>query len=136
MSCTQAAGFKYEKSPAPRPRDPDLADQDRIELFIDVDRDFATCYRLAIDHRGWTGESCWQDPTWNPNWFVAPGSADGAWTAEAAIPLTELTGQLTTSKHAWAVGVQRLVPGVGFQSWTTPASPEVMPERFGYLIFE
>ncbi|MBI3837904.1 MAG: hypothetical protein HY288_08225 [Planctomycetia bacterium] len=136
VSCTQAAGFKYEKSSAPRPRDPDLADQDRIELLLDIDRDFATYYRLSIDHRGWTGESCWQDLTWNPNWFVASGSGDGTWTAEAAIPLSELAGQPPTSKHAWAVGVQRVVPGVGFQSWTTPASTDVMPEGFGFLIFE
>jgi hypothetical protein len=136
VSATQAAGFKYEKSNEPRPRDPDLAEQDRIELLLDVDRDFATFYRLSIDHRGWTGESCWQDPTWNPNWFVASGSSDGTWTAEAAIPLAELTGQPPASKHVWAVGVQRVVPGVGFQSWTTPASTEIMPEGFGFLIFE
>jgi photosystem II stability/assembly factor-like uncharacterized protein len=137
VSCTQAAGFKYdEKSAATRPRDPELADQDRIELLLDVDRDFATYYRLSIDHRGWTGESCWQDPTWNPNWFVATGGDDGTWTAEAAIPLAELTGQPPTSKHVWAAGVQRVVPGVGFQSWTTPAATAIMPEGFGFLIFD
>jgi hypothetical protein len=136
VSCTQAPGFKYVPSDQPRPRDPDLSDQDRIELVIDVDRDFATCYRLAIDHRGWTGESCWGDRTWDPTWFVASGQADGAWTTEAAIPLSELTGQLPQSKHAWAVGVQRVVPGVGFQSWTTPASAEIIPEGCGILIFQ
>ncbi len=136
ISCTQAAGFKYEESAAPRPRDPDLADQDRVELLLDTDRDFATYYCLSIDHRGWTGESCWQDSSWNPNWFVAGGNSEGTWTAEAAIPLAELTGQPPNSKHAWGVGVQRVVPGVGFQSWTTPASTEIMPEGFGFLIFE
>jgi hypothetical protein len=52
-----------------------------------------------------------------------------------AIPLAELTGELPDGDTAWAVGVQRIVPGVGFQSWTTPAAPEVAGEGLGYLIF-
>ena len=31
---------------------------------------------------------------------------------------------------------QRTVPGVGLQSWSTPASTAVVPEGFGLLIFE
>jgi photosystem II stability/assembly factor-like uncharacterized protein len=136
IHCTEAAGFQYDKNEQPRPRDADLSDQDRVEILIDVDRDFATYYRLAIDHRGWTSESCWGDRSWNPEWFVASGSGDGAWTAEVAIPLSELTGQLPKSKSAWNLGVQRIIPGVGFQSWTAPAAAEPIPEGFGVLIFE
>lgn len=136
VSCTEAAGCKYSDSDAPRPRDADLADSDRVELLIDVDRDFATYYRLTVDCRGWTAESCWGDTTWNPDWFVAHGRADGQWTAEVAIPLSELTGQLPQAKSVWAIGLQRVVPGVGFQSWTAPAASEIMPQGFGYLIFQ
>jgi hypothetical protein len=35
-----------------------------------------------------------------------------------------------------AVAAARIVPGVGFQSWNTPAAVEVIPEGFGYLVFE
>jgi photosystem II stability/assembly factor-like uncharacterized protein/tetratricopeptide (TPR) repeat protein len=136
LSCSRAQGFHYEKSDEPRPRDSNLSDHDRVELLIDVDRDFATYYRLTIDHRGWTGESCWHDATWNPTWFVASGGDDEAWTAEAAIPLSQLTGKMPEAGTSWAVGVQRIVPGVGFQSWTAPAAPEVVPEGFGYLMFQ
>jgi photosystem II stability/assembly factor-like uncharacterized protein len=136
VSCTSAAGFKYTSSDRPRPRDADLSGEDRVELLLDTDRDFATYYRLVIDHRGFTGESCWHDKNWNPNWFVARGGGEGAWTAEAAIPLSELTGQPPTSRQAWAVGMQRVVPGVGFQSWNTPASTEIRPEGFGFVIFQ
>ena len=83
-------------TPRPTPRDwrdADLSAEDRVDLFLDLDRDFATVYRLTIDHRGWTGESCWNDATWNPTWFVANRSEDGAWTAEAAIPFAELAPQ-------------------------------------------
>ncbi|MGD9720439.1 MAG: YCF48-related protein [Pirellulales bacterium] len=134
-SCTRAEGFAYAASDAPRPRDPDLSAQDRIELLIDMDRDFATYDRLVIDHRGWTSESCWGDKTWNPTWYVAHGESDGAWTVEAAIPLAELTGDVPAAGGAWAVGAQRIVPGVGFQSWTTPAAVEARPEGFGYVLF-
>jgi hypothetical protein len=37
---------------------------------------------------------------------------------------------------AWAIGIQRTLPGVGFQSWTTPASTDILPQGFGYLIFD
>ena len=136
LSCTRAEGFRYEGSEKPRPRDSDLSGHDRVELLLDVDRDFATYYRLSIDHRGWTGESCWHDATWNPTWFVASGGDDEVWTAEAAIPLSQLTGQMPEAGTSWALGVQRIVPGVGFQSWTAPAAPEVIPEGMGYLIFQ
>jgi hypothetical protein len=67
---------------------------------------------------------------------VASGGGDGVWTAEAAIPLSELSGQPTIAKTAWAVGIQRVAPGVGFQSWTSPAASEIKPEGFGLLIFQ
>ena len=136
MSCRQAPGAKYPPCPAPRPRDPDLSAGDRVEVFLDLDRDFVSYYRLAIDHRGWTGEDCWGDHTWNPTWFVAARSEDNAWTAEAAVPLDELTGRFPAPGTVWAIGIQRTVPGVGFQSWTTPASTAVAAEGFGYLVFE
>jgi len=104
--------------------------------LIDLDRDFATYYRLAVDDRGWTREDCWGDATWNPTWFVAAASSADAWTAEAAIALDQLSGDLPEKGTAWAIGIQRIVPGAGFQSWNTPAAVEVIPEGFGYLVFE
>ena len=61
---------------------------------------------------------------------------DKGWTAEAAIPLDQLTGRFPTSRAVWAVGIQRIVPGAGFQSWTTPAAIAAIPEGFGYLVFD
>ena len=37
------------------------------------------------------------------------------------------TGKLNDLCHEYMVGVQRTVPGVGFQSWTTPAATTVTP---------
>jgi len=136
ISCTRVAGFTYTKSDRLRPRDPDLGDQDRVELYLDLDRDFATYYRLVIDHRGWATDNCWLDKNWNPQWFIASGGDEHTWTAEAAIPWSELTGQPPSPKTAWVAGIQRIVPGTGFQSWTQPAASEVQPEGFGYLLFQ
>ena len=105
-------------------------------MLIDVDRDYTTYYRLVIDHRGWTNDSCWGDSTWDPKWFVAAKQDDGVWTVEAAIPLAELTGRPPQPRDIWAIGIQRVVPGAGFQSWTTPAAISVLPDGFGYLVFQ
>jgi photosystem II stability/assembly factor-like uncharacterized protein len=135
VSCTRAPGAQPVRTQEPRPRDPDLSNEDRVELLLDMDRDFATFYRLSIDHRGWTGETCWGDKSWNPKWFVASGESENAWTAEAAIAWSDLASEPPTVGKAWAIGIQRVVPGVGFQSWTTPAAVEAIGEGFGYLMF-
>jgi hypothetical protein len=119
-----------------RPRDGDLSAYDRVEFLLDIDRDFATYYHLAVDRRGWTNDRCWEDRTWDPQWFVATRREAGSWTVEAAVPLKELTGTPPRLHDVWALGVQRVVPGVGFQSWTTPAAGAALPAGFGYLVFE
>jgi photosystem II stability/assembly factor-like uncharacterized protein/tetratricopeptide (TPR) repeat protein len=136
VQCRQAPGARYEDAGGRRLRDADLSAHDRVDVLIDLDRDFATYYRLTIDHRGWTADSCWGDSTWDPTWYVAARTEGGRWTAEAAVPLGQLTARRVTAQTVWAVGLQRTVPGVGFQSWTTPARTTVAPEGFGYLTFE
>ncbi len=136
VECRKAPGVQYSPAQGPRPRNADLSGLDRVEVYIDLDRDYATWYRFTIDHRGWVAESCWGDASWNPTWFVAQAADEQTWTIEAAIPLAQLTGSSPTPRDVWAVGIQRIVPGVGFQSWTQPAAIEVMPEGFGWLMFE
>jgi photosystem II stability/assembly factor-like uncharacterized protein len=136
VRCPRAAGVKYAKSNSMRPRDPDLSDHDRVDLFLDLDRDYTTFYRLTIDHRGWVSEACWGDVSWNPKWFVAAGQDGQFWTAEAAIPLAELTGQHPKPRDVWALGIQRIIPGDEVQSWTQPAAVEPVGQGFGQLIFQ
>jgi len=133
--CIKAPGASYSTAKGPRPRDADLAPHDRIELLIDIDRDYSSFYRLSIDHRGWTFDALMGDATWNPRWFVASAAGDEGWTIEAAIPLEELAPQPPQQGHAWAIGVQRIVPDAGFQSWTQPAAVVPRGEGFGLLIF-
>ncbi|MBN1589162.1 MAG: hypothetical protein JW888_06585 [Pirellulales bacterium] len=134
--CPQAPGAEDAVSSGPRERDADLSSHDRVDVLLDLDRDYVTCYRLTVDHRGWTGEDCWGDASWNPTWFVAAAAERGTWTVEAAIPLDQLTGRYPHSGDVWGLGAQRVIPGLGFQSWNTPASTTIVPEGFGYLVFE
>jgi len=136
VRAVRAPGADYPQTAGPRSYDANLDGRDRVDVLLDLDRDFTTYYRLTVDHRGWTGEACWGDSAWNPTWFVAAGTDGDAWTAEAAVPLDQLTGQYPGSGTVWAVGLQRIVPGVGFQAWSEPAAPAIVPQGFGYLVFQ
>jgi hypothetical protein len=136
IDCRRAPQANYPTENRTRERDADLSAQDRIELRLDVDRDWTTFYNLSVDHRGWTAEDCWGDASWNPRWFVAAARGEENWTVEAAIPLNQLSSEPVGPKTVWALGLQRIVPGVGFQSWTRPATVVGTPEGSGYIIFE
>ncbi len=106
-----------------------------MSILLDVDRDYATYYRLEIDQRGCVCEDCWGDKTWNPRWFVAIHSEPGVWEAEAAIPLSELTGDPISLGRTWACNVVRVTPGQGVQAFSLPADVLPRPEGMGLLMF-
>jgi photosystem II stability/assembly factor-like uncharacterized protein len=116
--------------------DADLTKFDRLSIFLDIDRDFATYYAFHIDQRGWTAESCWEDTTWNPQWYVAPSSDETRWRVEVAIPLRELVPGPPRKQSMWALGIVRTMPALGTQSWMHPASTRPRPESFGRLRFD
>jgi len=136
VRCQKAAGANYPVAKQTRHRDPDLTQRDRVDLYLDLDRDYATYYHLTVDHRGWVADSFWAVSGWNPQWYVASTDAKGQWTAEAAIPLAELAAKPPSRRDVWAIGIQRTIPNVGFQSWSWPAEREPRPEGFGYLSFD
>lgn len=136
VRCRRAPGAAAAKPTGVRERDADLSSFDRVDLCLDVDRDFATYYRLTVDCRGWTSESCWDDVSWNPQWFVAAGGDDTWWTVEAAVPWSELAATPPAGGTAWALGLRRIAPTAGRQSWGDAPSSAIRPENFGYLIFD
>lgn len=136
ISCRRVPGREYPETPGPRPRDPDLKGRDRVDLYLDLDRDYTTWYRLSVDHRGWTGESCMGNVHWDPTWYVASFTSEDDWTIEAAIPLGELAPAAPGKDDAWAFGMQRIVPGVGIQSFTQPAAVEPRGEGFALMVFQ
>jgi hypothetical protein len=136
ISCPKVVGADYSASIATRVPDTDLSRQDRVTVLLDIDRDYATYWSLTVDHRGWPAEACIGDATWNPEWFIAAGGDDEFWTVEAAIPLAELASSKPKVRDVWAVGLQRVVPSAGFQSFSSPASMEESPEAMGLWVFE
>jgi hypothetical protein len=136
VRCRKAIAIDYRPDDSPRPRDADLSQQDRVTLQLDLDRDFTTAYQLTVDHRGWTNDACWDDPTWNPSWYVAAASDESYWVVEAAVPLAELTSTAPAPKHVWAVDARRTIPRVGNESWAGSTEDDHSPDQFGILIFE
>jgi hypothetical protein len=128
--------MRYEPARGARPRDPDLEDRDRVDVLLDIDRDYTTYFRLTVDHRGWARDMCAGDVSWNPNWFIAAEETAEAWTVEAAVPLDQLGRRPPGSGEAWCVNVQRTAPGVGFQAWSHPAAVLPRADGFGLLIFQ
>ncbi|MDZ4819812.1 MAG: sugar-binding protein, partial [Planctomycetota bacterium] len=136
VECTRIPKQLYPAAEQVRKRDSDLSSSDRVEVLLDIDRDCFVGYRLAIDYRGLTAESCWNDSSWNPTWYVGSAIQETTWTAEAAIPLKELTPEAPAAKTVWNVGVQRVVPQLGLQSWTVPAAVDPLLSGCGMLVFE
>ncbi len=118
-----------------RARDEDLRAYDRVSLLLDLDRDYSTYFHLQVDQRGCVAEDCWGDPSWNPKWYVAVRSNETSWNVEAAIPLSQLTGQKVTTGTVWAGNIVRIVPGHGVQAVSLPAGVEPRPEGMGLLMF-
>jgi hypothetical protein len=134
LRCTHPKGQQVPPAKV-RPRDADLRAFDRVSILLDLDRDYSTYFQLQIDQRGCVCEDCWGDKRWNPQWFVAIKSDEESWNIEAAIPLSELTGDRLTTGSAWAVNVVRILPGRGVQAWSTPAGVEPRPQGSALLVF-
>ena len=81
VSCAHPTG-KAVAPVAKRDRDADLTGRDRVDILLDLDRDYQTYYRFQIDHRGCLAEDCWGDKTWNPKYYVAFHPTETGWTAE------------------------------------------------------
>ena len=114
--CRKTPGFTYQPpDDSPRPRDPDLSGEDRVEIFIDTDNDGVVRFKLTVDYRGWAADECWGDKSWNPAWYVAREEDDRFWMIEAAIPLDQLTEFPPQAGSAWGISLRRIVPGTGIE---------------------
>lgn len=120
---------------APRPRDAKLDAKERIELALDVDGDYATAAKFVVDRDGWVADSLWNDPTWNPELFVAQNETDDEWTIEAAVPIAAFASEAPRKGTVWRFAVRRIAPGVGVECWNVENS-ERGENAFGLLRFE
>jgi photosystem II stability/assembly factor-like uncharacterized protein len=135
-SCAKAPAVAYPTDESPRPRDPDLRERDRVELRLDVDRDYSTCFRFTVDHRGWAADACLGNAAWNPQWYVASNQHGEAWSVEAAIPWSAVAAAAPAQGDLWAGGLKRIVPAVGWQAWPPAYDAGPASGPFGLLMFE
>jgi photosystem II stability/assembly factor-like uncharacterized protein len=135
--CKFADGGALKPNVEKRTRDGDTSLNDRIELMIDVDRDYMTAFRFRVDQTGQAAEDCWGDMTWNPKWYVATQADEKGYRVEMAVPLTEIVDDPSkVGSQTWAVNVQRVVPGVGVLATARPASVEMRPEGLMLMKFD
>jgi hypothetical protein len=125
----------YRPAVERRTRDMDVDKFDRVEILLDLDRDYATYYRFRIDQRGAAADDCWGDSTWNPKWYIASVSEKTGYTIEAAIKLADLTGDPIPPGKAWAMNAVRIIPGKGIRSAGVPADVIPRPEGCGAMVF-
>ncbi len=139
LRCRKSDEFTYPPpNVAPRPRDPDLTNEDRVEILLDIDRDGSTFFKLTVDYRGWVGDECCGDKSWNPAWYVAREEDEHYWMIEAAIPLDQLTEFPPSSETAWGISLRRIVPGVGLEICNSGNLDKTGPkgQPFGLLQFD
>ena len=123
-----------------RGHDTDLSRLEHINLVIDIDRDYSSVYRFRIDKRGWIDDLCWEDPTWDPRWFVASRKSGDWWELELAIPLSMISSEKISHGKAWAIGISHHHPDLeGDLSWSGAgrvAPKQPTPNDFGILLFQ
>jgi hypothetical protein len=121
---------------AGRKYDSDLDSFDRLSFAFDTNRDYTSAYRFDVDQRGATRDQCWEDQTWNPKWHVACRGDENHWRIEVAIPWDELTNQPPARGSCWGLGVQRTMPGIGWESWLKPVEADFEGRSLGLVRFE
>lgn len=124
-TCQRHPDLAYPPPPGPRLRDERPSDVDHLMVLIDPDRDHRTAFTFYIDHRGRAWDGIGDDPTWDPQWFVANSETDRTWTIEAAIPLEQLGVGESVDNEWWGFGVRRVCPGLSERSWGLQAAERV-----------
>ena len=114
-ACKKHSGLVYESTGEPRKRDANLSQRDRLEIALDIDRDSATFFLLAIDSAGRVAESCGGNLAWNPTWYIAQREDNEFWYVEAAIPLDEISNA-DTQTH-WGLSIRRFARHQLLGSW-------------------
>jgi photosystem II stability/assembly factor-like uncharacterized protein len=133
--CSKHLGASYTSTTERRTRDSRLDANDRIEFFVDVDRDYTSAFRFVIDYRGWTNDACDEVSSWNPIWHVAASNNESEWTIEAAIPLPEVDVAHPQSRAPWAITINRILPGSETQSFPPTVMDTPTPRNAALLLF-
>ena len=115
-----------------------LADVDHVEVILDIDRDFASTYRFAVDARGRRTDSCLDCEPWHGPWTAQTAAREDGWSVEIALPFETLGSWDRGHPKAgdtWRLNVVRHRPGLPVLAWGHPAGRRPRPEGMGLLRF-
>lgn len=138
-TCGKTSADRYPVA-TPRSRLDDLADEtplrhwDRVEIAIDIDRDYTSFYTLAIDCRGAVSDRLQHDVRWDPTWYVADYQAADSWGFEAAIAWNQLVPAGHPRDEA-LFRFARIAPQTGVQGWNGDAAVDARPAGFQTVSF-
>ena len=110
---------------------------ERLELLIDLDRDYASAYRFVVDLRGQRSQDCWGNAQWGARWAAAVRRNPESWSAEIRIPMATLggwAGGLPPPGSVWCANLVRRRPGRPYSAWSVPAGEPPRVEGCGYLV--
>jgi len=126
----------------PVPKQRDIPGADHVQILIDVDRDYASHFLLAVDSRGRRSGTCLDDRAWHRawerNWKAVVKPVDDGWMAEIAVPLDTLgwwPGGVPKPGTMWCFNVVRSPADGAVQAWSHPAGVRPRPEGSGLLTF-
>ncbi len=118
-----------------RGHDGAIWEDDSVEVFLGTGGRY---FHFGVSAAGSTYDGKVKDSTWNSGLQAAAARAEGAWTAELAIPLAAMIEKGQTPQE-WGANFTRNRQAAG--SWQESAwSPTLsgnshVPERFGRLVF-
>ena len=110
---------------------------DSVEVFIDPWLSHSFYYHLSLNSIGTQYDSFSKfGPSWNASWEVATHEETNEWTAEIAIPFSELGIQTPQPGDQWGINFNRtdVIQGE-FSGWSPTPGTFHAPSFFGILKF-
>lgn len=113
--------------------------EDSAEFFLDPQGQAKDYYHFAMNTLGTKYESHMYDEGYNPNWQGASAKEQDAWTAEMAIPLSDLKVNGAASASTWRANFCRnravVVSGPNAENmcWSATYGSFHTPARFGRI---
>ena len=112
---------------------------DCIEVFMDTNRDYSTCFQLIANPIGTKYDGYGTNaPIWNPKWKLATALGENHWNVEIAISFKELKTSIPQPGDVWGLNLTRArrAGELEISNWSCTGGSHHSPERFGYVLFK
>ena len=125
-------------------RDEDAWEDDCVELFFDVNRDYQSYHQIVINSLGTVfdlhsdGTNRQGDIGWNGEYEVATQVDADSWTLEIAIAADQFTEKKIEKGVVWSGNIARIriANDSEYGQWAPTYGMALRPEHFGFFVFE